>query len=463
MSAIITSNFRINNAKSYLKAFTGSDTYYLFIGRTQSWPSDTSPNTPTDNPKEFFEILKDTVALKRILSDDVSLAILRRNWVINKYYNIYRHDYGPGTTGIDYNSGSSVSLTSLEDANFYVVNSNYDVYKCINNTNSSGVVVPSTSEPTGTGTSIFSTSDGYSWKYMFSVPTASAEKFITKDFIPVKEITTVVNSGDPYYNQYQTQIASINGGIHNIVVTSGGSSYSTAPAITIAGDGTGAAASVTISGNSVVKITITNPGSNYTYASVNFSGGGGSGAAATAIISPPGGHGKNSSSELYGYYTITNAKLDGSESNKFPIINDFRRLGIIKNPLDFTTGLTLTSSVARTTKALIINSLVGTFAVDELIVSNGSSSPNARIVAFYSTGTSGEYVMTYIKTSSENTISFSTSELITGQTSGATATITGLMNPDATINTAELLYYENRNPINRASDQSEDVRIVVQQ
>jgi hypothetical protein len=75
--------------------------------------------------------------------------------------------------------------------------------------------------------------------------------------------------------------------VHSILVTNGGSGYTSAPTVTLSGGGgTGATAVVSVIISGVVKaINITNPGKNYTSApSVSFSGGGGSSAAATAYI-----------------------------------------------------------------------------------------------------------------------------------------------------------------------------------
>ncbi len=56
-------------------------------------------------------------------------------------------------------------------------------------------------------------------------------------------------------------------------------------AVTISGDGTGAAATATVgAGGAIIGITLTNPGSNYTTATVGFTGAG-AGAAADAVIS----------------------------------------------------------------------------------------------------------------------------------------------------------------------------------
>jgi hypothetical protein len=76
----------------------------------------------------------------------------------------------------------------------------------------------------------------------------------------------------------------------SVVVTNGGSGYTSAPGVSASGgSGSGATFAVTISGGVVTEIAVTNPGTGYVVGDVvtlSFSGGGGSGAAATASLMP---------------------------------------------------------------------------------------------------------------------------------------------------------------------------------
>ena len=73
-------------------------------------------------------------------------------------------------------------------------------------------------------------------------------------------------------------------GIARISVTNPGQEYTSAPTITISGDGTGATATATVVNGKIESINITNRGINYTRATVTISGGNGFGAIADAII-----------------------------------------------------------------------------------------------------------------------------------------------------------------------------------
>lgn len=75
--------------------------------------------------------------------------------------------------------------------------------------------------------------------------------------------------------------------VGSVVVTAGGSGYTSAPTVAFSGGGggTGAAATATIANGAVTGVTITNPGSGYTAApTVTFTGGSGTGVAATANL-----------------------------------------------------------------------------------------------------------------------------------------------------------------------------------
>ena len=182
MAAIITTKFRIHNAQSFKEGFdeAAASNIYLGIGRPQSWTNDNSPDTPKDTVSDELYYWDDMIALKRVQSSDVSLAIVRRNWTTGKYYDTYRHDYNGTTAGVNINDGGATTPATLADANYYVITDEDNVYKCINN-RKNGIVVQSTSKPTGTTANalIGPLADGYVWKYMFTVSPADVLKFVS--------------------------------------------------------------------------------------------------------------------------------------------------------------------------------------------------------------------------------------------------------------------------------------------
>lgn len=461
MAAIITNKFRIHNAEQFKEGFSeaAATNMYLFIGRPQSWADEAAPDTPIDAVAQEYYYWDDMIALKRIQSSDVSHGIIRRNWTTGKYYDIYRHDYNGTTAGVDIDSGGATTPASLFDANFFVVTDDYTVYKCINNRNpSTNAVAASTVKPTGTSTSIITTADGYQWKYMFSISPADVLKFVSTDFIPVKSVGTNPGTSDPYYTQYLVEAAAVDGGLSNIQITATGSGYGSVPTVVITGDGTGAAATAVVNGGAVTSINISNAGTGYTYATVSFTGGSPSVAAtAAAIISPKGGHGKNAVEELGGFYIAMNVRLEYDDgAGDFPIDNDYRRIGIVRDPLQFgTTTIASASTLDATYSITLASGVSGDFDVDETIT-GGTSGATGRVVSWDATSRT----LRYIKTQSENTTAFQTAETITGGTSSASGTSSSLGNPEAQPDSGDIIYVENRRAINRASDQVEDIKIV---
>lgn len=470
MAAIITNKFRIHNAQSFMEGFSEvADTkMYLGIGRPQGWSNDNSPDTPVDTVFHEYYVWDDMLALKRVNATDVSLAVIRRNWVSGKYYDIYRHDYDGTTTGVNIDTGAATTPASLYDSNFFVITDDYNVYKCINNT-LNGAVVPSTYKPTGQSTGVITQPDGYVWKYMYTVAPADVLKFVSTDFVPVKVLGSDPGGNDSYYTQFLVEDNATDGSIDWIVADGFGSGYQTTPAVTIIGDGQGATATAIYDGTTggVKGYTITNPGFGYTWARVEVAtpGGLGTTATATAIISPKGGHGKDAVEELGGFYVMMNVRLEYDDgAGDFPIDNDYRRICLVRDPT-LTGGTTIASaSTLLANNTIRINNPTGNFIVDEEIID--SQGARGRIVSvtegtptlirYYQSVTEGASI------SDTDTWTFAAGETITGQESGASGVIDSIDLADVNHDSGDIIYVENRRPINRAGDQIEDIKIIVE-
>lgn len=117
--------------------------------------------------------------------------------------------------------------------------------------------------------------------------TLSSNNENTSPVINVAEQTRLATFAYIINNQDGDTITatSATGTVSAIVVTAGGSGYSSAPTVQIIGNGTGATATATVSGGIVTAVTVTNPGTGYTeIPTISFTGGGGSGAAAQALL-----------------------------------------------------------------------------------------------------------------------------------------------------------------------------------
>ena len=425
MASIVTTKFRVHNAEQFAEAFseTSNTIMYLFIGKNTAFPNDNAPPTPVNSTANVeYTPWRDMYAAKRITTSDVTHAIPRYNWTSGTVYDMY----------------DDQDTNLLESDDFYVITEDYNVYKVLKNAGATA----STTKPSGVSTSPFTTADGYIWKYMYTVTTAKALKFLTNDYIPVQTLTS-----DDGTDQWDVQAAAVDGGIHVINVTAGGSGYASAPAVTIAGDGTGATANSTITSGVVTAVTITAPGTGYTRAQVTFASGA---AAATAVISPKGGHGSNAVEELGGKYIMLNVRLDGTESNTFSTANEFRQVGIVRDPYLYGTTTRAVASSFRQSFKYQLSSISGTFTLDETVTSGSNT---ASVV---------EFTTPNLFTTLPVNRPFANSASVSGGTSGASGTVAVISTPGLQPYTGDIIYVENRVPISRAADQIEDVKLIIQ-
>jgi hypothetical protein len=94
----------------------------------------------------------------------------------------------------------------------------------------------------------------------------------------------------------------------------------------------------------ITKITITNPGQNYTFANVVVTGNG-QGARLRAIMPPFGGHGKNASNELFARTLVFYSNVSTDLNQGVTVDNDYRQLGIIKNPRTYSANTRFTGII----------------------------------------------------------------------------------------------------------------------
>ncbi|MEC7280216.1 MAG: hypothetical protein VXV98_09325, partial [Candidatus Thermoplasmatota archaeon] len=343
MTATITSPLRkfiLDEIKG--RKDSNGDKFYAAIGRSQEWnATDVSP-TPDGSYHEERDFRTNMQSVKLIT--DASFVIPRYNWSSGTFYDAYD----------DQSTGNSSA--------YYVINSNQQVYmvlrKSISNT---GVAVASTIEPTGntTGTP-FKTSDGYVWKMVYSISSASANKFQSANFIPVELVKgqndsadiSVGDSGSYSADQLAQAVIqknAVDGQIVGYAIDNPGAGYSSAPTLTITGNGSNAVASATVSGGQVVKvevadsttgtIKVANFGSGYDYAAVAVSGGSPTTPAVIRpILAPNGGLGDNPVKTLRTNSIMLNSKPSGTEAGAtgldFLVDQDFRQVGLLKNPGD---------------------------------------------------------------------------------------------------------------------------------
>ena len=485
MPAIITDRFRIHNSEQFSEAFSeaSGNTFYLGIGRPQAFATstrgdartnnegtDTAPVTPADNVNSQHFPFDDMLAAKKITTTDVTFAVPRRNWATGTTYDIYRHDYGDYATGTTTAIAANSGASTLHDASFYVLTTARNVYKCLDNDGNTA----STEEPTGTDVTIITTADGYKWKYMYTLSASQQSNFLSTDFMAVATNSTVSS-------------AAVDGAINvcKIKTAGSGGSDGTHTNIDIRGDGSGGKVSVTVASGAVTDVTVTTPGTGYTFGTISnaqiVAAGATSlsGAEVDVIIEPKGGHGFNAVEELGGFYVMMNTSLEGTESSNtsdFSVANDFRKISLIRDPNSG--GSAASATTLRGTKAINLTGVSGTFTADEEI-NQASTGAVGKVVEWDSVNN----ILYYIQTrhndegvdSNGNQTAFSGTNVVTGQSSSANGTPTtssstinsqvfdtGYSIAEIDADSGDILYIENRAPITRAADQTENIKLVIE-
>ena len=599
MPNLVTNKFKIHNAEQFIESLseTSATNLYLFIGKVNAWSDENDPPAPTDSiANTSFDYWRSMISAKKITSADVSHIIPRINWESNTSYTAH-----------------SQSNNEQSANNFYVVTDQLNVYKCLQNNVANGT---STIKPTGTGTGLIELSDGYKWKYMYTISPQDTLKFTTSEYIPVKKVGAL-NDGS---NQYTVEQSAVDGAIDVINRTSNGdyfaqfsatptdstgvevrdfvvgevitgqtsgnkgvvityssgantltyfpnanalftsseivvgntsgaqatlsadiistykfeqnvfssvtntttlqlatdanttadsvyvgstlyitnnagrgeqsvisaydaalrrvtvqnaftitpntsSGYTISPTITINGDGSDAKArSIGNSTFGIQDILVTNKGLNYTTASISITANGshGTGANAEVIIGPVGGHGFNAIEELAGNRVMVDSRITGNESGFFTTDNEFRQVGLVRDPLQSANANAFyTSDLSDQSTKITVREVAGTFQADEVVFQGdtlANSTANGVVIDFLNNN------RVRLNQVSGSFVSNSTVNSITGTTSGATAVIVanGVSNPDMKPYSGDILYIENRTNVTRATNQIEDFKIVLE-
>lgn len=487
----------------------GSDTGATAVSGVYRYADENVPPLPLDNQTEKVSLYDEIIAAKRITDAFARTVVRRYNWdlVANPKFDMWKPDYSdtPGGGG-QIGKATATGATSIADAKFYVMNSAYEVFKCLYNgenpSNSTGQ--NATEEPTvaganydaATGLYTETTGAGYIWKYMYTIPTDDVLKFLSSDFMPI------VLPG----NTSRTNVvsAAVAGACDVALIEDTGAGLPASQTLytSIKGDGTGGVVQfVTNGAGGITSASIETRGSGYTYANVLlgngnlFSDAGLTSAVATAsgatgaievVLPPLGGHGSDHETELNGKRVMTNIRLTYSEgSGDFPVDNDFRRIGIVADPYNYGTTSFATADTLSGLKAVKITGATADYNVDETIVQTvtGGTARGTVVSWTLDSGSTTAGVLKYIQTSDAHTdqgvvraFESNGANAITGEASAASGNVdtgyasallgstfaAGLANPEIENNSGNVIYIENRRLITRAPDQIEDIKLVIE-
>lgn len=458
MTAIITNKLKRQFVDQLFDDInSGASKYYIGIGRSEDWDSSDTPPTPINSEREIRNARFGIQAIKS--AANVSFVVPRFNWSSGSIYSAYDDNQ------VGYPTNA-----------YYVLTDENSVYMVVQQgKNAAGQPVTSTVKPTGTNTATFRTSDGYVWKYLYTIGALQGVNFTSANFIPVQKILD--SAGAPglsaiEVNQAQTQDAATAGEIVGVAVTKGGAGYTSAPSVAFLGNNTGkaAAATATVAGGRVVKIEMDDSGTGkalgagYEFASVSITGGGGSGAEARAIISQDSGLGSDPRKDLRSFALMFNSKIDGAEGDRIQVGNDFRQTVLYKDPKFADSTGAFTGSVANTLNYLKITTINTPFTLDRTI--QGGSSNAKAYVDFIDSS------LIYYHQSEETGFGeFQEGETLTEvdgngdgilEAAGVDSDSRAYRFPTVNPLSGEILYIDNRSPIERSEDQIEDIKIVVQ-
>jgi len=516
MSAIITDQLRILNARRFVSVATSSaNSYYSFIGLPNptdynaGW--DSNPPAPKDSFDQENDYWDTMIALKKIKESDVKLVVKKNTWESGITYDMYRHDITRT------NTSKPSDATNLYSANYFVVNSDYRVYICLQNgtdpENPEGR--PSLDEPTFTdleprlaGTS----GDGYIWKYLYTIKPSDIIKFDTIDFIPVISDWFTNLTDTPVRNN-----AATSGQLKIVTITNRGVGLGTAnrtySRVPIRGDGNGAEATIVINNDSKVEsITIIKWWIWYTYGSVDLASGGVPTGTTRptfdVIIPPPGGHGADIYRELGSFNVLVYSRIENDTENPdFITGNQIARIGIVENPQAYSSTSILTldkvsavyalkltgvgySSAVFTADSRITQTVgLGSTAVGRVVSYDQNTGvlkywQDRSLVGFNTDGTQNN-----TPTYGFNLNRFNSSVGTGGTTSivGGTVTLNidtnytgistvinsrtyylgqtftnGVSNPEVKKYSGNIVYVDNRPSITRSINQKEDIKVILQ-
>tara|TARA_B100000073_G_scaffold13930_1_gene11456 strand:+ start:8194 stop:10008 length:1815 start_codon:yes stop_codon:yes gene_type:complete len=487
----------------------GSDTGATAKSGVYRYGTEDVPPLPLDNQREKISVYDEIIAAKRITTSFARTVIRRYNWdlVANPKFDMWKPDYSatPGGGG-QVGKTTATGQSAIADAKFYVMNSSYEVFKCLYN--GENIANPSgqnaTEEPTtaggnyasATGLYTETTGAGYIWKYMYTIPTDDVLKFLSSDFMPI------VLSTDA--SRQAVVALAVAGAIDVALIEDGGSGLPASQTLytSIKGDGSNGVVKFDTDGSgTITSASIHARGSGYTYGNVLLGNGnlfsdagltsavatGASAVGAIEVVMPPqGGHGSDHELELNGKRVMTNIRLTYAEgSGDFPVDNDFRRIGIIKDPLDWGTTNFATSDTLSGLKAVKITGATADYNVDEKITQTVSGGTAYGTVVSWTldSGSTTAGVLKYIQTNDAHldqgvvrAFESNGSNAITGEGSTASGTVdtgygssllgvtfaSGLAAPEIENNSGDIIYVENRRLITRAPDQIEDIKLVIE-
>ena len=517
MAAIITDQLRILNTKDFVASVASTtNSYYTWIGLPNATQVDSNWNTTPPNPRDSFnqenEYWDTMIALKKVTTSDVQQVVSKHTWASGITYDMYRNDIKAE------NPSKPSNAISLYEAKYFVINSDFRVYICLQNgtdpDNTEGKASldePAFTdlEPRAAGTS----GDGYIWKYLYTIKPGDITKFDSTNFMPVPK-NWETNAVDAPVRQN----AATSGQLKIVTITNRGAGLGTAnqsyTRVPIKGDGTGAEATVVInSASKVESVTVSKGGAGYSFGTLDVIAGGvpaGSIAPVFNVIIPPeGGHGADIYRELGAKNSLIYCRIENDTGNPdFITGNEFARVGIVQNPKSYGTSSNLEIDKASAVYALKLTGVGAsnaTFTADDFVTQTigiGSTAvgrvisydQNTQVLKYWqdrttagfntngTANTDPEYGFKLNRftnniTANQGSLNITGGSVTLGIHSSFTGISTvinsktyylgqsftkGVANPEVRKYSGNIIYVDNRPSITRSTNQKEDIKVILQ-
>lgn len=456
MPAIITDNIKRQFIDTLYNenADSSSNRYYIAIGKSETWDSADAVPTPANTERNQKLFRYGIQSVKKVDILGASYVVPRSNWSTGTIYSQFNDN-----------------ITGQPSQSYYVITDDNNVYICLRQgKDTTGAAVVSTVKPTGTSpSSIISTADGYVWKYLYTITTANANKFLSANYIPVEYIDSALST-EAFYAQYLVHNAASPKQIAGYRVTSGGSGYTSDPVVTVRGNGTNAFARTVVNTSLATiaavefKDSANALGTGYDYATVTLTGGGGSGATVVPVFGPVNGFGYDPVKDLRASAIMFNAKIAGAENDDFIISNDFRQVGLIRNIKKYSVDSDFTDDTGIALKKMRFTSLPGVGAIDfdgDILITATTGTPQAKALIDYYDDSNTVW---YHQNETTGFTPFTDGISVNIEGYGSTLTTdSAAVNPDVNIFSGDLLYIDNRTTaIVRNANQTEDIKLIIQ-
>lgn len=504
------------NAKKFVDSIASEQSnLYVYIGRPQPWPNESVPPDANNSLDTEYDVWHDMMSMKRVIAQDTNLGFRKIDWVSGKIFAEYSDktdltlaDYYAYTDEkkvykcISNNNGAQSTVKPIHTTNTIAeLSDGYKWFYMFTISDSlirkfaagSYLPIPSVSVQATVGSidqlKLVSGGSGYSLSAsigngteipIYVLGDGDENASATCNLVVnsgVVQTATIVNQGSNYPYAPETNIpvmirqisstgaietafgkavTGVDGQMLQVEVVIGGSGYVTGPAIIVQSSCYGYAETNSIGTIINVDIATARSGRNFRKASAVIIDTPITPAIVEPIISPFRGHGASPARELLARFVLINLNFAYDEgAGDFTIENNFRRIGLIDNPLNYGTTTIATARTLNAKNTLVVSNITGVFTEDDIIYGQTSGAKGFNVDLINGNE------LRYIRDDSvSNNIDFIVEPITSA--SGATATITSIQSPEVEPYSGDILFINNRIAVDRTSNQIETITLVLE-